>query len=91
MPLVSWIASRDSNQVFMRSRDEVEEKFLQFCSDVGNPGMVVSDGAKEFTSSEFRSFRRKLEIRHETSAPYTSEENGEEESGEQVVGMMYFR
>ena len=72
----------------MRSRDEVLEKFQQFCSDIGNPRMVVSDGAKEFTSSEFRSFCRKRGIRHETSAPYTPEENGKIEGvWGTVVGM----
>ena len=80
--------SRFIKVCFMRSRDEVLEKFQQFCSDIGNPRMVVSDGAKEFTSSEFRSFCRKRGIRHETSAPYTPEENGKiERVWGTVVGM----
>ena len=80
--------SRFIKVYFMRSSDEVLEKFQQFCSDIGNPRMVVSDGAKEFTSSEFRSFCRKRGIRHETSAPYTPEENGTiERVWGTVVGM----
>ena len=80
--------SRFIKVYFMRSRDEVLEKFQQFCSDIGNPRMVVSDGAKEFTSSEFRSLCRKRGIRHETSAPYTPEENGKiERVWGTVVGM----
>ena len=43
---------------FMRSRDEVLEKFQQFGSDIGNLRMVVSDSDKEFTSSDFRSICR---------------------------------
>ena len=70
--------SRFIKVCFMRSRYEVLEKYLQFCSDIGNPRMVVSDGAKDFTSSDFRSFCRKSGMRQETSAPYTPEENGEQ-------------
>ena len=50
--------SRSINVYFMRSWNEVLEKFQQFCSGIGKPRMAVSDGAKEFISSHFRSFCR---------------------------------
>ncbi len=68
--------SRYAKVYFMKSREEVLEKFQQFCADLGKPQTLVSDGAKEFLSNEFKKFCRTYSIRQEVSAPYTPEENG---------------
>ena len=39
--------SRFSKVYFMKTRDEVFDKFQQFCADVGKPGTLVSDGGGE--------------------------------------------
>ena len=60
------------------------KKMQQFCSDIGNPRVNVSDGAKEFTSSDFRSFCRKRGVRHETSVLIPRSRMGKlKECGEQ--------
>ncbi len=61
---------------FLKSRDDVLDKFEQFCYVIGKPGTIVADGAKEFVSRDFQSFCREEGIRRGTSAPYTPEENG---------------
>ena len=72
----------------MRSREECLEKFQDFFADIGKPKLIVSDGAKEFVSSDFKSFCRKESIRCETSASYTPEKNGKiEGTPGTVIGM----
>ena len=43
--------------------------------DLGTPQKLVSDGAKEFFSSQFSRFCRENNVRLENSATYTPEEN----------------
>ena len=52
------------------------DRFKQFSADVGKPGTLVSDGAGEYISNEFKRFCRNQGIRFENSAPYTPQENG---------------
>ena len=68
--------SRFSAVYLMKTRDECLTYFRQFIADVGKPGTLVTDGAKEFTSGVFEAFCRESEIRHEFSAPYFPEDNG---------------
>ena len=68
--------SRYCRVYFMKSRDETLEKFQQFCADVGQPLTLVSDGAKEYISSDFKKFARLKGIRLENSAAYAPQENG---------------
>ena len=63
--------SRFISDYFIRTREECLEKFQEFCADIGKPKLIVSDGAKEFVSSDIKSFPQKESIRCETSAPYT--------------------
>ena len=60
----------------MKSRDETLEKFQQICADVGQPLTLVSDGAKEYISNDFKKFARLKGIRLENSVAYTLQENG---------------
>ena len=60
----------------MKTRDEVLDKFKQFCVDVGKPGTLVSDGGREYISKEFKRYCRNQGIRFENSVPYTPQEIG---------------
>ena len=53
--------------------------FQKFCADLGAPQTLVSDCAKEFSSSQFSRFCREEKVRFENSAPFTPEENGKVE------------
>ena len=66
--------SRYGKVYFMKSRDEVAAKFVQYCADIGKPRVLVTDCAKEFVGGD-KTFCRNKGIRQETSAPYTPEEN----------------
>ena len=68
--------SRSSKVYFMKTRDEVLDKFKQFCADVRKPGTLVSDRGGEYISNEFKRYFRNQGIRFEDSAPYTPQENG---------------
>ena len=68
--------SRFSKVYFMKTRDEVLDKFKQFCDDVGKPGNLDSDGGVEYISNEFKRYYRNQGIRFENFAPYTPQENG---------------
>ena len=68
--------SRFSKVYFMKTRDEVLDKFKQFCADVGKPVTLFSDGGGENISNEFKRYCRNQGIRSENSAPYTPQENG---------------
>ena len=57
--------SRFSKVYFMKTRDEVLDKFKQFCADVGKPGTLVSDGSGEYISNEFKRYCRNQGIRFE--------------------------
>ena len=46
--------SRYSKVYFMKARDECLQYFQQFCADLGTPQTPVSDGAKEFSSTQFQ-------------------------------------
>ena len=61
---------------FMKTRDEVLDKFKQVCADVGKSGALVSDGGGEYISNEFKCYRRNQGFRYENSLPYTPQENG---------------
>ena len=63
----------------MKTRDECLQYFQQFCADLGTPQTLVSDGAKEFSSTQFSRFCRENKVRLEKSAPFTPEENGKVE------------
>ena len=60
----------------MKSREETLEKFQQFCADVGQPLPLLSDGAKEYITNDFKKFARLKGIRLEISAAYAPQENG---------------
>ena len=79
--------SRFSKVYFMKTGDEVFDKFKQFCAHIGKPGtLLVSDGSEEYLSNEFKRYCRKRGIRFENSAPYTSQENGKlKEFGELLL------
>ena len=62
--------SRSSKVYFMKTIDEVLDKFKQLCADVGKPGRLVSDGG-EYNSIEFKRYLRNKRIRFENSASYT--------------------
>ena len=71
--------SRYSKVYFMKTRDECLQYFQQFCPDLGTPRTFVSDGAREFSFTQFSRFCRKNKVRLENSAPYTPEENSKVE------------
>lgn len=80
--------SRFNTVYFMRSRDEVFDKFQQYIADIGVPRTLVSDGAKEYVSHRFQGFCRERGVRHEVSAPYTPEDNGKSERiWSTIIGM----
>ena len=60
----------------MKTRDEVLHWTQRFFCDVGKPRTLVSDGALEFKSKDFRKLCAENGTRQEFSAPYTPEENG---------------
>ena len=45
----------------------------------GVPDSIVSDNATQFTSKEFKVFRKMFEVEHITIAPYYSRSNGQAE------------
>ena len=63
----------------METLDECLQFYQQFWSDLGTPQTLVSDGAKEFSSTQFSRLCRENKVRLETSAPYTPEKNGKAE------------
>ena len=80
--------SRFAKVYMMKTRDEVLAKTEQFFADVGVPGTLVTDGAREFASNAFETLCRLNRVRHQFSAPYTPEENGKiERVWGTVVGM----
>ena len=68
--------SRFSKVNFIKTRDEVLDKFKQFCADVGKTRTLVSDGGGEYVSKEFKRYCRNQGNRFENSAPYTLPEKG---------------
>ena len=50
-------------------------RFQQFCADVGQSLILVSDGAKEYIANDFKRFARLKGIRVEKSAAYTPQKN----------------
>ena len=68
--------SRFSKVYFMETRDDVLDKFKQFCADIGKPGILVSDRGGEYISKAFNRFCRNQGIHFENSAPYAPQENG---------------
>ena len=71
--------SKYSKVYFMKTRDECLQYFQELCADLGTPQTLVSDGAKEFSSTQFSRFCRENKVRLENSAPYTPKENGKVE------------
>ena len=67
-----------------RSKDIIEILRRQFV-DFGKPELLVSDNASYFTSYEFESFVKELEIKHITSSPYHSRSNGLAERMNQTI------
>ena len=61
-----------SKVYFMKTRDEVLDKFKQFCADVGKPGDLVSDGGGEYISNEFKCYCRNQGIRFEFCSKYST-------------------
>ena len=55
----------------MKTRDEVLDKFKQFCAEVGKRRPLVYDGGGEYISKEFKRYCKNQGIRFENSAPYT--------------------
>ena len=54
--------SRYSKVYFIKTRDECLQYFQQFCADLGTPQTLVSDGAKEFSSTQFSRFCRENKV-----------------------------
>ena len=52
--------SRYSKVYFMKTRDECLQYFQQFCANLGTPQTLVGDGAKEFFSTQFSRFCRRI-------------------------------
>ena len=71
--------SRYQKLYFLRSRDEVFEKFEQFFADIGQPGTLVCDGAGKYVSNDIKQLCRRKGVRLEFSAPHTPQENGKVE------------
>lgn len=73
--------SRCSSVMFMKNKFEVLEKFKAFEAQVtresGNQiGVIRTDNGGEYVSNEFKEYLKRKGIRHETSVPYTPEQNG---------------
>ena len=46
----------------MKTRDKCLQYFQKFCADLGTPQTLVSDGTKEFSSSQFSRFCREIKL-----------------------------
>ena len=68
--------SRYLNFYFRTTRDAVTKKLERFVAYIGVSQVLVSDGAGEYISQEYMRVCRKQKIRIKTSAPHTSQENG---------------
>jgi transposase InsO family protein len=55
---------------------EATEKFLADIAPFGKVKRIRSDNGTEFTSRKFKSLLRQNSIKHETSAPYSPDQNG---------------
>ena len=55
---------------------QATEKYLADVAPYGTVKCIRSDNGTEFTNSEFQTLLRKNKIRHETSCPYSSHQNG---------------
>jgi hypothetical protein len=67
--------------IFLVSKDEIFEQFVNFCYMVENEksskiGTIRSDQGKEFENIKFDDFYNKRGYRHEYSAPHTPQQNG---------------
>jgi transposase InsO family protein len=66
--------------IFLASKDEIFEQFVNFCYRVENKkfskiGIIRSDHGKEFENIKFDDFCNKRGYRHEYSAPHTPQQN----------------
>lgn len=55
---------------------QATEKYLADVAPYGTVKCIRSDNGTEFTNREFQSLLRKNKIRHETSCPYSPQQNG---------------
>ena len=62
--------SRYQKCCFLRPRDEAIEKVEQFFTDIGQPGTLVCDGAREYVSNDIKQLSRQKGVRIEFSAPH---------------------
>ena len=65
----------------LRSKDEAEEMFLKYKAEVENQldkkiKRVRSDRGGAYSPNTLKAFCEQLDIVHETTAPYSSEQNG---------------
>ena len=73
--------SRCTNLYFMKTKGEVLEKFKEFeahaVGDSGDRiGRLRTDNGGEYMSKEMLGYLRSRQIAHETTAPYTPDQNG---------------
>ena len=72
--------SRYTQVYFLKSKDEVLEKFKEFVSYVSTLGKKVkvlrSDNGGEYCSKAFDDYLKKNGILHQTTVPYNPEQNG---------------
>jgi hypothetical protein len=73
--------SRKTLIYFLKSKDEVFSKFKEFKALIENLSkrkikMLRSDNGGEYTSKEFVSFCRDVEIKRELTTPYNPQQNG---------------
>lgn len=73
--------SRRVHVYFIKNKNEVFEKFLEFKNRVENElstkiKILRSDNGTEYKNNIFEAFLKKSGILHQTSTPYTPEQNG---------------
>ena len=73
--------SRCTAVYFMKHKSEALEKFKEFeATAVGDCGETIgtfrTDNGTEYISQAFKEYLKSRQIRHQTSAPYTPEQNG---------------
>ena len=72
--------SRYTQTYFLKSKDEVLEKFKEFVNYVNTLGKKVkvlrSDNGGEYCSKTFQDYLKEHGIQHQTTVPYNPEQNG---------------
>jgi hypothetical protein len=82
--------SRKTWVYFLKSKNEVLERFKKFKALVANLSerkinILGSDNGGEYTSNEFGSFCRDVEIKRELATPYNPQQNGVSERKNRAI------